>query len=40
MRNADVAFYDTGMQLQSQRLELFQANQLTDPDSKGKELAM
>ena len=30
MRNSDVALYETGMQFQSQRMELYQANQLTD----------
>ena len=29
-RNADIALCETGMQLQSQRMELYQANQLTD----------
>ena len=29
MRNADIALYETGMQLQSQRMELDEANQLT-----------
>ena len=30
MQNCDRALYDTGIQLQSQRMELDQANQLTD----------
>ena len=30
MRNADPALSETGMQFQSQRMELYQANQLTD----------
>ena len=28
--NADIALYETGMQLKSQRMELYQANQLSD----------
>ena len=30
MRNADIVLYENGMQLQSQRMELYQANQLID----------
>ena len=30
MQNADITLYDTDMQLQSQRMEVYQANQLTD----------
>ena len=30
MRNADNALFETGMQLESQRMELYQANQVTD----------
>ena len=29
MRNTDVALYETGMLLQSERMELYHANQLT-----------
>ena len=29
-RNADLALYETGRQLESQRMELYQANQLSD----------
>ena len=34
------AVHETGMQLQSQRMGLYQANQLIDRAPKGKELAM
>ena len=30
MQNADIALDETGMQFQSQRMELYRANQLTD----------
>ena len=30
MQHTDVALYETGMRLQSQRMGLYQANQLTD----------
>ena len=36
MRNSDVALYETGMQFQSQRMELYQANQLTDQTRREK----
>ena len=36
MRNADIALYDTGRQLQSQRIKLYQANQLTDQTRREK----
>ena len=36
MQNADRALYDTGIQLQSQRMELDQANQLTDQTQREK----
>ena len=36
MRNSDVALYETGMQFQSQRMELYQANQLTDQTRRKK----
>ena len=45
IRNADIALYETGMQLESQRMELYQANQVTDQAQREKsclcdELAM
>ena len=36
MRNADIALCETGMQRQSQMMELYQANQLTDQTRRGK----
>ena len=37
MRNADIAHYDeAGMQLESQRMELYQAHQLTDQTRREK----
>ena len=39
-RNADIYLYETGRQLESQRMEHYQANQVSDQASKGKELAM
>ena len=36
MQNADIALQETGMQLQSQRMELFQANQMTDQTRREK----
>ena len=36
MRNSDVPLYETGMQFQSQRMELYQANQLTDQTRREK----
>ena len=36
IENADIALYETGMQLQSQRMELYQANQLTDQTRREK----
>ena len=36
MRNADIALCETGMQRQSQRMELYQANQLTDQARREK----
>ena len=36
MRNADIALYETGMQLQSQRVERDQSNQLTDQTRREK----
>ena len=36
MQNAHIALYETGIQLQSQRMELFQANQLSDQAQKEK----
>ena len=36
MRNTEVAFSETGMQLQSQKMELYQANQLTDQTRREK----
>ena len=36
MRNADITLYETGMQLQCQRVELHQANQLTDQTGREK----
>ena len=36
MQNADRALYDTGKQLQSQRMELYHANQLTDRTQRVK----
>ena len=35
-RNADIALYETGMQLQSQRMELYQAAQLSDQAQREK----
>ena len=40
MGNADIALNETIIQLQSQRMELYQANQLTDLSSKEEELVM
>ena len=34
--NADIALYETGMQLQSQRMDLYQANQLSDQTQREK----
>ena len=39
-QNADIALYETDMQLQSQRMELYHANQLTDQTRREKELAV
>ena len=39
-KNAEIALFETSMQLQSQRMELYQANQLTDQTRREKELAM
>ena len=36
MRNADIALHETGMQLQSQRTELYQESQLTDQTRREK----
>ena len=36
IRDADITLYETGMQLQSQRLELYRANQLTDQTRREK----
>ena len=36
MRNADIAVYESGMQLQPQRMELYQANLLTDQTRREK----
>ena len=36
MRNADLALYETGMQLQSKMMELYQANQLSDQTRREK----
>ena len=35
-RNADIVLYESGMQLQSQRMELHQANQLSDQTQREK----
>ena len=35
-RNADFVLYESGMQLQSQRMELYQANQLSDQTQREK----
>ena len=40
MPNAGKALYETGMQLQSQRMELHQANQLTDQTRREKSLLL
>ena len=39
-RHADIAFCETGRQLESQRMELYQANQLTDQAQRETKLAM
>ena len=39
-RHADIALHETGMQLQSQRMELSSGKSIDWPNSKGKELAM
>ena len=36
MQNADIALYETGIQLHSQRMERYQANQLTDQTLREK----
>ena len=36
MRNADIALYESCMQLQSSRMEVYQANQLTDQTRREK----
>ena len=36
MRHADIALYETRMQLQSQNMEIYQANQLTDQTRREK----
>ena len=36
MRNAEIALYDTGMQLQPQKKELYEANQVTDQTRRDK----
>ena len=36
MQNADIALNEIGMQLQSQRMDLVQANQLTDQTQREK----
>ena len=36
MLNAEIALYETGIQLQSQRMELYHANQLTDQTRREK----
>ena len=36
MQNAHIALYETGIQLQSQRMELYQANQVSDQAQREK----
>ena len=36
MQNADIALYETGIQLQSQRMELYLANQVSDQAQREK----
>ena len=36
MQTADIALYEIGMQLQTQRMELYQTNQLTDQTQREK----
>ena len=40
MQNGDRDLHETGSQLQFQRMELYQANQLNDQNPKGKELVL